>query len=145
MTADTTDIRPVLEAERERLRRRLQAIDVLLESDGAMPLADMPVPTAPAPSAPARRGAGVSPAKLKAVHKYLESKGEVRQVEITNDLEENSGSVSLALRALEAQGVAQDTGKVVNKSKVWRFTGEPERSTVLEPGVGVRQGRKRSS
>lgn len=150
-TANDTDLRAALEAELGRLRqtdigRRMTAIEVLLaENGGAMPMMEHVV--ASAPPAPGRRGPGVSQAKLAAVRQYLQAHGKARQVDIAKDLEENTGSVSLALRALASEGVALDTGTVDNKSKVWHWTGEeapaPARATVIEPGAGVREGRRR--
>lgn len=145
-----TDLRAALEAELGRLRstdigRRMTAIEVLLGEDGAMAVPSLEERTATR-HAPGRRGPGVSQTKLTAVRQYLQAHGEVRQVDIAKDLEENTGSVSLALRALEAEGVAKDTGAVDNKSKVWRWVGEAadsDRATVIEPGTGIREGRRR--
>lgn len=140
------------EAERElaRLRstpigRRITALEMLLgDMDAAVPRelkADAP--------RGARPGTGVSEAKLNAVRKYMQVHGEARQVDLTNDLEENSGSISLALRALAAQGEVVDTGKVDRKAKVWRWVGPPlkddnngKRATVVDVGEGVREGRR---
>jgi hypothetical protein len=149
-TNDSTDLRAALEAELGRLRstdigRRMTAIEVLLGEDGAMAVPRLEDRTATRP-APGRRGPGVSQTKLAAVRQYLQAHEEVRQVDIAKDLEENTGSVSLALRALADEGVAQDTGAVDNKSKVWRWIGEPAepgRATVIEPGTGIREGRRR--
>jgi hypothetical protein len=134
-----------LEAELRRLRqdtadgRRITALEVLLGEDG------LQVELATPARAPAPRGPGVSQAKLRAVRQYLESHGQARQVDVAKDLDENSGSVSLALRALEAEGVAEDTGVIDGKSKVWRYTGEPSNDRVVNvvPGEGVSEGRRR--
>lgn len=148
-TNDSTDLRAALEAELGRLRstdigRRMTAIEVLLGEDGAMAVPRLE--DRAARPAPGRRGPGVSQTKLAAVRQYLQAKDKVRQVDIARDLEENTGSVSLALRALAEEGVAQDTGEVDNKSKVWVWTGEPAeptRAVVIEPGTGIREGRRR--
>ena len=155
MTAeDSPTLRSALEAELRRLReetpvgRRMTAIEVLLAENGTLPTPTMALPqraAEPVPAAPPvrRRGPGVSQAKLHAVRQYMEAKGEARQVDISNDLEENSGSVlSLALRALEAEGVVEP-GDIESKSKVWRFIGEPsqppdaKRATVIDIGNEV--------
>lgn len=130
----TPDLQAALAAELARLRdtdvgRRMAAIEVLLSEDGYAPAA---------PSSPSRqqgrRGPGVSEVKLNAVRQYLQTKGEARQVQISTDLDENSGTVSLALRALETEGVALDTGRVVNKSKIWQWAAEPIEETLKGAG-----------
>lgn len=142
MDQEDTALHASLRAELERLRRQVAAIEVLLGADHDLPVVSEPTPA----RAPGRRGPGVSPAKLKAVREFMEANGpRVRQVDIGRQLGENSGSVSLALRALEAQGDVRDTGDVDNKAKVWEFIGEPrrpQRVTTIEPGVGLSEGRR---
>jgi hypothetical protein len=155
MTAeDTTTLRSALEAELRRLRqgtpvgRRITALEVLLSDNGTAGTTPDTLTTgrpvvAPAP-APVeqfgRRGPGVSQAKLRAVRQYMETNGEVRQVDVSCDLGENSGSVSLALRALEAQGDVEDTGRVEAKSKVWRFIGEQSEAPAAQPADRIDVG-----
>jgi hypothetical protein len=148
MTDSRNDLRQALEAELDRLRetdvgRRMEAIELLL-MDGNLP--DLPTLHARSTADAGRRGPGVSQAKMDAVREYMQSHGEARQVDIASDLQENTGSVSLALRALAAEGSVEDTGRVENKAKVWSYTGPSEgpatrRATVVEPGNGVREGR----
>jgi hypothetical protein len=149
-TDEMKTLEPALEAELARLQQRIAAIQVLLGHN----VAD--VASAVRESAAAgikraadgnggsgRRGPGVSKVKLRAVRQYMERHGEARQTDIAKDLDENSGSVSLALRHLEAEGDVIDTGRIDRKSKIWRFVGEPERTTNINVGSGVEQGRRR--
>ena len=146
-------LRDGLEEELRRLRatdvgQRISALQVLLgEANGTTPelMGALEASLAAAKDGPRRSGRGVSEAKLRAVREYMQAHGEARQVDVSNDLDENSGSVSLALRALADAGDVEDTGRVIDKSKLWRWTGEPgpRRVTNVEPGVGISEGRKR--
>lgn len=147
MTAD--HLTEQLEAELTRLRatevgQRIAAIELLLgqSPDGPAGMLRADLETRIRST---RRGRGVSDAKLRAVRSYMEAHAgqDVRQVDISRDLNENSGSISLALRALEGAGDVEDTGRVDRKSKVWRFTGEVQRATNITPGEGVEPGRRR--
>lgn len=139
-------LRPALEAELTRLNTRAAAIRVLLgQENGSEPMEERGG-RGRVRGAPAKRHRGVNEHKIAAIREYVETKtlenGDVRQVEIREDLKENSGAVSLALRALEEDGLVEDTGRVVGKSKVWRYIGPSSRATVVEPGEGTRSGRR---
>ena len=134
-----------LRLELESLLRRAEAIKVLLGEDSDLPSL-VPVQVERSVASPGRRGPGVSEAKLNAVRDYMEAHGRARQRDIAADLGENTGSVSLALRWLAGQGDVRDTGEIENKAKVWEFTGQPasrpQRTTRIEPGVGISEGRR---
>lgn len=159
MTNELTDLSPAfkeeVEKELDRLRatpvgRRITALETLLGDVGGGALAaidrELRDRVRDVGASIARPGTGVSDAKLNAVRQYMQTHGEARQVDVTNDLEENSGSISLALRALASQGVVEDTGKVDRKAKVWRYIGPKtdgdKRATVVDVGEGVREGRR---
>ena len=158
MTADTTDLRPALEAELRRLRatpvgRRLAAIEVLLDDGSTSALPALEDSVVHRMQEAHRRAKGVSDAKLALVGEYMQKHGEARQVDIGRELKQNSGTISVALKVLADQGVVEDTGQVDDKAKVWRYTGpepapEPDegngnRTVKIEPGVGVSEGRRR--
>lgn len=138
-------LQEALRSELENLLRRAEAIKVLLGQDGDLPSL-VPAPSEDGHAPAGRRGPGVSEAKLAAVRDYMEAHPRARQVDIARDLGENTGSVSLALRWLASLGDVRDTGEIDNKAKVWEFTGEPaarpQRTTKIEPGVGVSEGRR---
>ena len=153
---NTEELMEHLEARLAELRatdvgRQIAAIELLLghSPDGAADRMMDDLQDRIRGSKPVRRGRGVSDAKLRAVRQYMEAHAgqDVRQVDISRDLNENSGSISLALRALESSGDVEDTGRVDRKSKVWVYAGEPadsDRVTKITPGEGVEQGRRRS-
>lgn len=150
-TEQLTALQQELENELARLRdtdigRRMMLVQALLNGDGEDLMASLEQSiraAKPEPKPSGRRGPGVSQAKLRAVRQYMENTRIARQVDISKDLDENSGSVSLALRELERIGDVKNTGKVDRKSIVWEFIGEPERATNINVGDGVEQGRRK--
>lgn len=145
-TETKADLKQPLEAELGRLMQtpigqRIAAIQVLL--GGGVSPATIADRNNGHEQPRGRRGPGVSDVKLRAVRQYMENTRIARQSDIAKDLNENSGSVSLAMRELESRGDVEDTGKIDRKSKVWKFIGEPERVTNVNPGDGVEAGRRR--
>jgi hypothetical protein len=143
----TTELIPALETERAELQRRIEAIDILLGREGSYTVRRTQESAVPKPRI--QRGEGVSDIKKRAVLQYIRAHGHARQVQIQKDLNENSGAISLAVRALEAEGKIEHTGEIEAKSKVWRYV-RPERNhhngdrvTEIRPGEGVSQGRQR--
>lgn len=100
-----------LEDERDALIERVTAIDTAIEAlvgtrpDGAPTIT--------------RRAGSVGVDKLAAVLEYIRERGEVRQAEISRELELNSGTVSTATTALMIQGEIEELPKR-DRSKVWR-------------------------
>lgn len=86
--------------------------------------------------------------RLQIVKDYLEKKGRARQADIATGTKLNTGTVSVALRTLEDEGLITRSEKEKG-SQVW-VTNKPitqteERETVVHVGDGVRSGRKRSN
>ena len=101
------DVVEALQRARKQYEARIAAIDVALANlDGE--LGTLPV----------RRKFDVGDDKIAAVREYLAKAGEARQADIRDDLKFNSGTVSVALKALEAQGIVRQTKKS-NRSMVW--------------------------
>lgn len=87
----------------------------------------------------------ISSERLSRIREYLDKVGEKRQVEISAETGENSGTVSVALRVLEAQGDAEK-GELDRSSHIWRSThpvkqNGAKRETKVRPGEGVSEGR----
>jgi hypothetical protein len=61
----------------------------------------------------------VSPEREEAVHKYLRKHRRARQSSIAKSLDFNSGSVSNALRRLEAEGLVERSAEKVDGSYEW--------------------------
>lgn len=95
---------------------------------------------APRPQKDSRQIAG--PAAIKLVADALSLVGRTTQAAITKDVDKNSGTVSHALRALEADGKARTTGRSFKGSDEWVWTGETRRVTEVHAGEGVREGRR---
>lgn len=87
-----------------------------------------------------RERRGVGQHWIDATRDYLKKNKKVRQVQIAADLRANSGTISLALRALEDAGEARKAG-VENRAQVWEWTGKPARMTNVHVGNGVEEGR----
>lgn len=133
-----------LREERDRLKERVAAIDVLLGDQSDMLERRVSGDgDGPERRPPARRGPGVSEAILRTVREYMENCRITRQSDIAKDLKLNSGAVSLALRWLESEGDVEDTEKIDRRSKVWKFTGESSRATNVNVGEGVEPGRRK--
>jgi hypothetical protein len=60
---------------------------------------------------------------------YLQARGSARQVEITNDLDKNSGTVSCAMQVLEKKGWAKE-GERINRSVEWHWTGPTQKHKI---------------
>lgn len=60
----------------------------------------------------------ISDEKLAAVRSYIERHGKVRQASIAQDLKLNSGTVSVALRKLQSDGLVAPGGKE-HGSRIW--------------------------
>lgn len=67
------------------------------------------------------------PAAIKAVESALQEIGRTTQAEITKATRKNSGTVTHALRALEAEGKAAKTGRRAKGSEEWAWTGVARR------------------
>lgn len=95
-------------------------------------------------------GLSISDERVQQVLGFLRKHPRSRQVEITKKLKLNSGTVSVALRKLEADGQVQKgdrEGKDGRTSRVWilpEVNGNGSRETVVHPGEGVRKGRRMS-
>lgn len=118
--ADVAEIE-ALEAEREELVERLEAIDLVLkamrEGGGTVQLVDLILNQHSRRRPRGGRGPGVGEDRLDAVRAYVKKMGRVRQADIANELGYNSGTVSTALDALEAEGEIVKRGKE-NRSRV---------------------------
>lgn len=110
-----------LELELEELDERrdaiLLALKTLREGGGTIRLIDLFL-NQHSRRRPSGRGPGVGEDKLDAVRAYVRKAGRVRQADITQALDLNSGTVSTALDALEASGEVT-RGPKENRSRVW--------------------------
>lgn len=84
----------------------------------------------------------ISEERLEKIQKYIEKVGHKRQVDISNETKENSGTVSVALRVLAERGVIQ-RGDVDRGSRIWYVVDQKNgsREQVVRPGEGVSEGR----
>lgn len=113
-----------LENERKELIARVEAIDAtlaLLRGGSVDGMVDALVAAMRNGShTPSSRSAGVGDDKLNAVRAFVRSAKRVRQADIQHKLDLNSGTVSMALRELQAEGEVVPRGKE-NRSRVWEI------------------------
>lgn len=113
-----------LDAMREQLLEEVAAIDatisVLRNGQSASDLVSTILTTFRGRvSVAAPRGAGVGADKLAQVREYVQKHGRVRQSDVARDLDLNSGTVSVALHALQMEGEVENTNRKENRSLVW--------------------------
>lgn len=143
MDGNAPDLFDALEAEQRRIEDERKALDeredALHRARQAL-LGATPRKRATEPRKRTRAGTQQKAAAhhLQAITDYMRRQTRARQADVAKDLQLNSGTVSLALRQLEADGVVKSLERKDRGSVVWQLAG---RSTVVEPGAGTREGR----
>lgn len=107
-----------LSDERDALVERVSAIDHAIEALTGTKPNNGPAIT--------RRGGSVGSDKKAEILALIEDNDEIRQAAIAGMLELNSGSVSMATRDLEREGLIEEiTGR--KRDKVWRIATKKKR------------------
>jgi DNA-binding MarR family transcriptional regulator len=85
----------------------------------------------------------ISPERFEKVQQYLQKQGRAKQTALVDELKLNSGTISVALKKLEQEGKARNTGEKQDGSQVWE-TLDDGRETVVQLGKGTHRGRRRT-
>lgn len=70
-------------------------------------------------------GKAVGQANVDMVREEMRGRGRAAQSEVRKAVGKNSGTVSLAFKALEAEGFVRDTGEKQDRSTVWEVVRQP--------------------
>jgi uncharacterized alpha/beta hydrolase family protein len=112
----TDDLIAGLRDRREALAAELAAIDgaiAALGGGGSIPAVNHMLSSA------GPRRVSVGDDKVEAVREYIRARGKVRQADITNELQFNSGTISQATHALMLAGEIE-RGPKEDRSVTWR-------------------------